>query len=215
MKNIYILFLIVLFSSALFGCKDTAKDSRQESIEFLSAQMLGLAYLEEFKLDEAENEFLKIIKLAPDEKQGYANLGLTYLRMGRYADAEKQLFKAIKIDSKDADIRLLLATVYQMNDEREKAISELTEALKFAPDHIKILYDLSELYSVGLDEESQKQRKNYILQLVEKAPENIVSHLNLIEIYINNGDTDKAIEQLEIIHKQFPIVLLLYQYLRC
>ena len=204
MKKINLLILIVLGFFILFSCKNTAKDSKQKSVELMTTQTLGLAYLEEFKLDEAEKEFLKFIKLAPKEKLGYANLGLAYLRMGKYPEAEKQLFKAITIDPKDPDIRLLLATVYQMNDEREKAISELKEALKFAPDHIKILYDLSELYSAGSDEKSQKQRENFILQLVEKAPENLVPRLSLIEIYIRNGDTDKATEQLEIIHKQFP-----------
>ena len=89
----------------------------------MTTQTLGLAYLEEFKLDEAEKEFLKFIKLSPKEKLGYANLGLTYLRMGKYPEAEKQLLKAIKIDPKDPDIRLILATVYQMNDEREQALS--------------------------------------------------------------------------------------------
>jgi len=204
MKNIYILLLIVLLSSALFNCKNAEKDKKQKSIELMTAQTLGLAYLEEFKLDEAENEFLKVIKLAPNEKLGYANLGLAYLRKGKYQEAEIQLFKAIEIDPKDADIRLLLATVYQMDDKREKAIEVLMEALKFAPDHVKILYDLSELFSAGLDERSQSQRKNYMIQLVQKAPENIVPHLNLTEIYIKNGDIDKAIEQLEIIQKQFP-----------
>jgi tetratricopeptide (TPR) repeat protein len=165
---------------------------------------MGLAYLEEFKLDEAEKEFLKFIKLAPKEKLGYANLGLTYLRMNKYPEAKKQLFEAIKIDPKDADIRLLLATVYQMNDEREKAISELKEALKFAPDHIKILYDISELYAVGSDEESQQQRKAFLLKLVEKVPDNLVPQLNLTDIYIRDGESDKAIEQLELIHSKFP-----------
>ena len=122
MKNIYILLLLVIFSTALFSCKETEKDSRQKSIELMTAQTLGLAYLVEFKLDEAENEFLKVVKLAPNEKLGYANLGLTYLRMGNYTEAEKQLFKAIKIESKDADIKLLLATVYEMNDQHEKSI---------------------------------------------------------------------------------------------
>lgn len=204
MKNIYILIILILFSSTLFNCKETAEDRKQRNIELMTTQTLGLAYLEEFKLDEAEKEFLKFIKLAPKEKLGYANLGLVYLRMGKFDDAKKQLFKALKIDPKDADIKLLLATVYQMNDEREKAISTLEEAIKSAPGHVKILYDLSELYSVGSDEESQKQRKNCILQLVEKAPGNLVPQLNLTELYIRNGDTDKAIEQLEIIKKQFP-----------
>ena len=204
MKNIYFLILIVLFSSLLQYCKETEKDSRQKSIELMTAQTLGLAYLEEFNLEEAEREFKMVIKLSPNKKLGYANLGLVYLRMGKYQEAEKQIFKAIEIDSKDADIRLLLATVYQMDDKRDKAITVLKEALKIAPDHIKILYDLSELFSSESDEDSQRQRKDYIFQLVEKAPENIVPHLSLTEIYINRGDIDKAIEQLEIIQKLFP-----------
>ncbi|MBA4410096.1 MAG: hypothetical protein C0397_11805 [Odoribacter sp.] len=204
MKHFLFLCFAFLSITILFSCKNTPKDDRQKAIDKISNQTLGLAYLEEFKLDEAEKEFLKLIDIAPNEKMGYANLGLTYLRMAKYPEAEKELFKAIEIDPKDADIRLLLATVYQVNDQREKAISELTEALKFAPDHIKILYNLSELYSTGSDAGSQKQRQDYLVQLVEKAPDNLVPRLNLTEIYIKNGETDKAIEQLEIIHKQFP-----------
>lgn len=204
MKHINISYLIFLCMLMLVSCKNNAEKDKQKSTDLITIKTLGLAYLEEFKLDEAEKEFLKFIDLEPKEKFGYANLGLTYLRMGKYQEAEKQLLKAIKIDSKDPDIRLILATVYQMNDERDRAISELKEALTFAPDHIKILYDLSELFSVESDEESQKQRENYILKLVEKAPGNIVPHLNLTDVYIRNGETDKALEQLEIIHKQFP-----------
>jgi tetratricopeptide (TPR) repeat protein len=204
MMKKYILVLMVLCSTFLLSCKNTPQDSKQKSVELMTTQTMGLAYLEEFKLDEAEKEFLKFIKMAPKEKLGYANLGLAYLRMGKYPEAEKQLFEAIKIDPKDPDIRLLLATVYQMNDERDKAISELKEALTFAPDHIKILYDLTELYSNGAAAESQQEREKYLLQLVEKAPGNLVPQLNLTEIYIKNGEEDKATGQLEIIHKQFP-----------
>jgi tetratricopeptide (TPR) repeat protein len=204
MKKNYIFLLIVLCSYLFFSCKETPKDNKQKSVELMTTQTMGLAYLEEFKLDEAEKEFLKFIKMAPNEKLGYANLGLAYLRMGKYPEAKKQLAMAIKIDPKDPDIRLLMATVYQMNDEREKAISELKAALTFAPAHIKILYDLTELLNAVSDAESQLQRKNYLLQLVEKAPENLVPQLSLTEVYIHNGENDKAIAQLEIIHKQFP-----------
>lgn len=203
MKNI-ILFIAVLSLALVFGCKESPKDSKQKSVELMTTQTLGLAYLEEFKLDEAEKEFLKFIKMAPKEKLGYANLGLTYLRMGKYPEAKKQLDEAIKIDPKDPDIRLLLATVYQMNDEREKAISELTEALTFAPDHIKILYDLTELYAASNDATAQQERKKYLLQLSEKAPGNLVPVLSITDIYIREGETDKALENLENIHKQFP-----------
>jgi Tfp pilus assembly protein PilF len=204
MKKKYFLFLAILFSLTLFNCKETAEDRKEKSIELMSTQTLGIAYLEEFKLDEAEKEFQKFIQLAPDEKLGYANLGLVYLRMRKFNEAEEQLFKAIKIDPKDADIRLLLATVYEMDDKREKAVSVLTETLKFAPGHIKTLYNLSELFSIDPDEKLQKQRKIYLLQLIDQAPGNLVPRLQLIDIYIHSGDADKAIEQLEIIRKQFP-----------
>jgi Flp pilus assembly protein TadD len=204
MKKYTLLISLILFSIFLFSCKETPKDPKQRSVDLMTTQTLGLAYLEEFKLDEAEKQFLKFIKLAPDEKLGYANLGLTYLRMGKYEDAKKQLAIAIKINPKDPDIRLLLATVYQTNDERDKAIAELKEALKFAPDHIKILYDLTEIYSNFTDTASREQRKKYLLQLAQKAPGNLVPQLSLTDIYIRDGETAKATAQLENIKKQFP-----------
>lgn len=204
MKFIYILFVIIFCSLTLFGCKETKEERRQKAIEMMTTQTMGLAYLEEFKLEEAEKEFLKLIELAPDEKLGYANLGLVYLRMGKYDQAEKQIHSAIQIDPKDADIRLLLATVYQLSGEREKAIVELKEALNFAPDHVKTLYDLAEIYSVDTDETSQTQRKTYLEQLVKVAPGNMVPQLQLAELLIHQGEGDKALERLEVIQKQFP-----------
>ena len=170
----------------------------------MTTQTMGLAYLEEFKLEEAEREFLKLIELSPDDKLGYANLGLVYLRMGKNDEAEKQILSAIKIDPRDADIRLLLATVYQLKGEREKAVAQLKEALTFAPDHVKTLYDLAEIYSVDSDEASQTQRKAYLQQLVDFAPGNIVPQLQLTELLIQEGDSDRALERLEVIKKQFP-----------
>ncbi|MDP3314037.1 FG-GAP-like repeat-containing protein [Lutibacter sp.] len=204
MKNILNLFVLTLFIVALSSCKNSEKEDKGKAVELMTSQTLGLAYLEEFKLEDAEKEFLKVIEMAPNEKLGYANLGLTYLRMGNYKDAEKQLFKAIEIDVKDADLMLLLATVYKMDSKNEKAINTLINALKFAPDHIKILYELTEFYTLEFNNESQKKRFDYLKLLVEKAAGNIVPQLNITEIYIKNGETDNALAQLEIIQKQFP-----------
>lgn len=204
MKHVSIIFFVLLFLFCLSGCKNSAEKKEQKQTDLVTTRTLGLAYLEEFKLEEAEKEFLKLIKLAPKEKLGYANLGLTYLRMARYEEAEKQLFKAIEIDPEDPDIRLILSTVYQMNDEPDKAISQLRDALQHSPGHIKTLYNLTEIYSTRSDDESKKLREEYMLELVDKAPGNLVPHLNLTDIFIRQGNYDKAIEQLEIIHKQFP-----------
>jgi tetratricopeptide (TPR) repeat protein len=96
------------------SCKNPAEKDKQKSTDLMTIKTLGLAYLEEFKHEEAEQQFVLFIELAPKEKLGYANLGLVYLRMGRYPEAEKQLLEGINIDPKDPDIRLILATVYEM-----------------------------------------------------------------------------------------------------
>lgn len=205
MKNYSLLLLIAAFLLAFSACKPTKKtDPKKDALELMTAQTMGLAYLEEFKLDEAEAEFLKYIQLAPEDKLGYANLGLTYLRMGKYDEAEEQIKKAIDIDPQDADIRLILATVYEMNNQRDKAIETLNEALKIAPKHVKVLYDLSELYSTQDDENSKKQRKICIEKLVQIVPQNLVPQLSLIDIDIREHLADSAIARLELISKQFP-----------
>ncbi|MDP4223129.1 MAG: FG-GAP-like repeat-containing protein, partial [Bacteroidota bacterium] len=204
MKKPFILLLTCFCISMFSGCRNKSGSTAEKSTDLITIRTLGLAYLEEFKLDEAEKEFLRFIELSPKEKLGYANLGLTYLRMGKYPEAEKTLFKAIRIDPKDPDTRLILATVYQMQEDPEKAISQLKEALIYSPDHIKTLYNLTEIYANRPDEASQKERAEYLQKLVEKAPGNIVPQLNLTEMYIRSGDSDKAIGQMEIIRKQFP-----------
>ncbi|HKK40759.1 MAG TPA: FG-GAP-like repeat-containing protein, partial [Bacteroidales bacterium] len=204
MKKASFLLLSGFFLLVLFSCRESPEKIKQKAEELASTKTLGLAYLEEFKLDDAEKAFQKFIKLAPKDKFGYANLGLTYLRMAKYPEAEKELQHAIKIDPKDPDIMLILATVYQMSEQRDKAITVLKDALKIAPDHIKILYDLSELYSTGTDAESQEKRQDCLLQLVKKAPGNLVPYLNLTDMYIKEDSTDKALHLLETVQKQFP-----------
>ncbi|HLP74915.1 MAG TPA: FG-GAP-like repeat-containing protein, partial [Bacteroidales bacterium] len=204
MKNITFLSVLIMLALSMQFCRNKAGRSQQDATDLMSARTLGLAYLEEFKLEEAEKEFLKFIDLSPEDKFGYANLGLTYLRMGNYPEAEKQLKKAMEIDSADADIRLILSTVYKMNDQPDNAIEELRKALSFAPDHVKVLYEISELYSDRNDAGSLAERKDYLQRLIKSAPGNIVPKLNLTEILLKEGSSDGAVEQLEIIRKQFP-----------
>ncbi|WKK66675.1 FG-GAP-like repeat-containing protein [Lutimonas zeaxanthinifaciens] len=204
MKNIGVLTILFALFLAFAACKDSEAERRKKSIEMMTAQTLGLAYLEEFKLEEAEGEFLRMIELAPDDKLGYANLGLVYLRMGTYRKAEEQLLQAIKIDPEDADVKLLLATVYRMDGKSEKAVTVLQDALIKEPGHLKILYELSELYSAVKGDEAIELRQEYLTRMTNEAPSNIVPQLQLTEIFIKAEESDKAIERLEIIQKQSP-----------
>ncbi len=201
-RFIYTLTILLLLFT--LGCKQQKKTKTASPEEVVSTRSLGLAYLEENKLDKAEAEFLKLIDLKPDDASGYANLGLVYLRMGKYKEAEDQLNKAVKMDPKNPDIRLILAKVYELSNQKDKAIEVLEKSLKSSPDHLKTLYTLSELYSSATDEGSLQKRYQYIRKLVDKAPANLAARLNLIDILIRRKQADQALAQLEELQKISP-----------
>ncbi len=205
MKFKYVLLLMLWVITLFFsGCNQQKSKNAVTPAEMITTKTLGLAYLEENQLEEAEAEFLKLVDLDPKEVLGYANLGIVYLRMGKYQEAEEWLNKAIDIDPKDPDIRLILAKVYEMSNKPEKSIKELEQAIQFSPGHVKSLYSLTELYASSTDKESIKIQRKYANELVENAPGNIVPRLNLIDILIDDHHIDEALEQMEKLSKLFP-----------
>jgi len=200
--------IIILFTGLLlvFGqaCKQQKGTDAERAEEMISAKTLGLAYLEENKLEEAEAEFQKIIDLDSDEVMGYANLGIVYLRMGSFEKAEEWLKKAIGMQPEDPDVRLILAKVYEMSGEADRAVEELEEIMEFSPGHVKSLFNLCELYASMPSEEALTKRLAYTRKLAEKVPGNIVPRLNLLEILIQEGTIDEALAQLEEVQQVSP-----------
>ncbi|MDF1574768.1 MAG: FG-GAP-like repeat-containing protein [Bacteroidales bacterium] len=186
------------------GCKQQKGSETERAEEMISAKTLGLAYLEENKLEEAEAEFLKILDLDEDEVMGYANLGIVYLRMGSFDKAEEWLLKAIRMQPGDPDVRLILAKVYEMGGAPEKAVEELEKIMEFSPGHVKSLFNLTELYASMPGEEALEKRLGYTGALVEKVPANIVPRLNLLEILIQEGQADRSLALLEELQQVFP-----------
>ena len=197
-----IFFLLVL--SLLVSCESSEEKKRKMEVQLMSTQTLGLAYLEEMKLDEAETEFKKFIELAPDEKLGYANLGLVYLRMGRYDEAEEQLSEAKLMDNNDPDVNLLLANTYRLQGRNQEAVQVLEETLEKNPDHPKVLFELSELYGAEQGQGAQMKRQKYLERLTENTPGNLVPMILLTESYIKLDNADRALTELEKLPAQFP-----------
>src|SRR5574341_1152567 len=134
-----IIFLIASIFVVLAGCKKKEAIDPDTASQMVIHRNLGLAYLEENKLREAGEEFQKLIKLAPREPLGYANLGLTYLRMRELEPAESWLQQALQQEQDDPEIRLLLAKVYEQTDRENQAIRTLENALKKNPNHLRTL----------------------------------------------------------------------------
>ena len=135
-------FVCLLFATGCDRKQKERQDADQEditqmdsieterSVMIMRNRTLGLAYLEENNLEEAEGMFKELITLAPEEALGYANLGIVYMRMGRYAEAEEQLKKAIELNPDDPDIRLNLAKVYDLVNKEEASRKNWKKPLK-------------------------------------------------------------------------------------
>src|SRR6185503_20739443 len=108
---------------------DTGSTNQSRADELFSARSLGLGYLQKDQLPEAEEQFRRVIDLAPKEPLGYANLGLTYLRAGRLDDAQKQLENAHDMDPNDPEVGLMLAKLYDLKNRRDDA-RRMLESLK-------------------------------------------------------------------------------------
>ncbi len=169
----------------------------EESRAILRTRSMGLAYLEDNKLEEAEEAFKRLIELAPDEALGYANLGIVYMRMGDYEKAEEQLTRAVELSPDDPDIRLNLARVFDMADKEEASREELEKNIEITPDHVQTLYSLAEAYQNKSDEASLNQWESYLRKIVDKTPANLVARLYLAEVLTRNGNTDEALKNLE------------------
>ncbi len=183
------------------GCDEREPPS---AAELLSIRTMGLAYLEENRLAEAQTEFQKLIEIAPDEPLGHANLGLVYLRMGQFADAEAQIDRALRLAPTDPGIRLIQAKIYEQTDREAGAIAVLQGTLEQGSDHIKTLYAISELYRNSRRDDADSAAERFLRRLVDRAPGNIAARLQLTEQLVRNGKADDAAAQLEEIGRQVP-----------
>ena len=166
--------------------------------EVLAARTLGLAYLEEHRLDEAAGEFQKLVRLAPGEPAGHANLGVTYLRMGRYADARALFQRALELAPDDPEIRLQLATALRLSGAAAAAERVLAEALRLAPDHLKSLYAWAHWVPEPAERVARLER------IMTVAPANVAARLELVDALLGAGLTDSALRHLEALRQQLP-----------
>ena len=222
MKRLYgkiLLFTLIISLILAGGCdnkkskspsSETIEEPAYDSIEversksIISSRTLGLAYLEDNRLEEAEAEFLKLIELAPEEALGYANLGIVYMRMGNYEQSEQQLKKAVEINPDDPDIRLNLAKVYDLLNKEEASREELEKTIEIDPQHVQSLYSLAESYQNQSDEYSVNQWEKYLQKIVDTSPTNLVSRIYLVEVLIKKEDGDGALKNLEEIERISP-----------
>jgi tetratricopeptide (TPR) repeat protein len=200
--------LIICLSGLLIilsGCEKKIEIDPQTAGKMIIHRNLGLAYLEENKLQEAKEEFQALIDIAPHEPLGYANLGLTYLRMMNELDqAERWLQKALELESDHSGARLLLAKVFELTNRESQAIDILEITLENQPYHVQTLYQLTQYYMNIEDKEIRQKAEDYLARIVNTLPANVTARLQLVELYLRNGEPAQAVQHMETIRQILP-----------
>ena len=193
--------LALVASVVLLACPRAERASVEE---LYTTRMLGLSYLQRNQLSEAETEFSKLTRLAPDDPLGYANLGLTYMQAGRYADAETQLERARELDPRSTEVGLALARVYAQTNREGEARETLEQLRRDSSANARVLFALAELDSRGTDAASAQRHRDRLRDVLAVAPANLAARLELVDAFARAGEADSVVRQLEEVRRIPP-----------
>ena len=171
--------------------------------ELQSARALGLAYLEENRLEEAVVEFQRLIEMAPSEPLGHGNLGLAYLRLGRLADAEEHVSRALELEA-DAEVSMILAEVLLADERPDDARATLTDALDADSLHLRVLYALANLDAESGDPAASARRAERLSRLGAVAPGNAAVRIEFVSALFAAGRVEEGGAELEAVRQLVP-----------
>ncbi|OGC09838.1 hypothetical protein A3F86_04055 [candidate division WOR-1 bacterium RIFCSPLOWO2_12_FULL_45_9] len=188
----------------------------EEVLEFCPEQILARTYLAEAflykkQIKEALNQFEKMIEVDPSSAESvirkcreiikiHPQLLLARLVLGRACLAKGEVQRAtieaegiIAIDKKFVAAYLLLGEAYFQLKLCRKAVKVLQDLLEMAPYDLRVIERYKEAKGKELDLEIEKMKG----KLVED-PWKVALHLDLAKMYIEKGERDAAIRELQI-----------------
>ena len=238
----------------MYGRSDLANKAMDEyrlaieadpSSEFLTSALAEL-YVKTGRIRDAVLEAQDILKRDPNNLEAHKLLGRIYLRSlgdmpgnGNSSDnvlklAIDQYEEIVRIEPKNVDDHLLLGRLYRLNNDLQKAESELKTAVKLDPDSEEAVTTLALLYTDEGDTAralqvlsaipdagrsaklyaalgaTYEQRKDYkdAIDAYKKAirldRDNLDAIRGLAENLLNDGQTDAALEQYKVIADANP-----------
>ena len=195
---------VVVLGSVALATSSACRPKPASVEELYTTRTLGRSFLQRNQLPEAEAEFKKLTKLAPDDPAGYADLGLTYLQAGRYPDAETQLLRARKLDPASTEIGLVLAKLYSLTQRPADARATLERLGRDTAGNAHVLYALAELDAAQPDSASARRYEGRLRAVLAVAPANLAVRLKLVDVLARRGAADSAVRQLEEVRRIPP-----------
>jgi len=106
---------------------------------------LGVIYINENKLSDAEQPLIRSLELSPANTKARYNLGWTYDREGKDALAEQAYAQTLQYDPTYPEARINLGILLTRLARYTEALDQLRTAQQYAPGHPALRYALADL----------------------------------------------------------------------
>lgn len=146
-----------------FDRKDAAEATlrhatRLEPERFRWSYLLANTLAELGRLEEAREQFDRVLELRPDSLPGWLRLGDVQLDLGRPSEAAASYERALEIDPRSAAAHFGLGRAAAARDDPAAAVEHFERALELQPQASAVRYPLAQAYrELGRIEEAERE----------------------------------------------------------
>ncbi len=186
------------------GCGEAGPSIPEASLaDILATRGAGDAALQQDRLEDARDEYQRLVEMTPTEAAGYAGLGLAALKAADYETAEENLLEALDRAPEDPELVLALATLRIESGDFAGARELLDGTLAADPAHARSLWARADLEARAGGSASD-DRVAFLARLVAAAPGNLAALADLADAYLARGELDAALGTLESLRQIAP-----------
>ena len=152
--------------------------------------LVGKSHFENGKYAEAITVLSEIVlKLNPNEEEGWNYLGASYCENGQYEEAIKSLLKAIELNPNDDNNYYWLGRSHYYNEKYKEAIQSFLKAIELNPKEFEYYDWLSASYSENGEYDKAIE---YLLKAIELNPDEPDNYWELGWLYEKNNQKEEA-----------------------
>lgn len=164
----------------------------------MRANNLGVAYMNQQKLDQALKEFEQAVEIDRNNPTAQLNLGIAELNLSHVGPAEAALQRAVQLDPKNPAVWYNLGLMHRNNGQAEEALAEFNKATMLAPDDPDTHYFLGDLY---LQQQKYADAEREFRRAAELDPFNVSAEFGLARALQRQGKTADAKPHFERFQK--------------
>lgn len=162
----------------------------QISPELVQLESAARTAAREGRFDEAESQFLELLKLAPNHAPSLASLALTQMKQQKFEEAQTNLETSLEL-SPENSYALFLTGLLKISQERyEDAVTFLSRATVLDPDDA----EAQNYLGVALAEVGHRDSAETALRkAIRLRPQYTDAHINLAIVYASHNQPFKAL----------------------